>query len=115
MINLTKQSAILCIQKTGWNETIIDDFKKCWDGEIWYSNDLNRKKGLAILIKRGVVELTNVLFKDNDGRILTVKIMDWGEEIRICNIHGPNEDLERVTFFKEFSVLINGWKNVIVL
>lgn len=37
-----------------------------------------------------------------------------GEEITICNIHAPNEDTERVTFLKEFSSLINGWKNVIV-
>lgn len=115
VINLTKQSDILCMQETGWNETIIDDFKKCWDGEIWYSNDLNKKKGLAILIRRGVVESTNVLFKDNKGRILTVKIIDRGEEITICNIHAPNEDMERVTFFKGLSVLINGWKNVIVI
>lgn len=80
VINLTKQSDILCIQETGWNETIIDDFTKCLDGEIWYSNDLNKKKGLAILIRRGVVESTTVLFKDNKGRILTVKIMDGGKK-----------------------------------
>lgn len=115
IINLTKQSDILCIQETGWNKTIVDYFKKFWHGEIWYSNYLNNKKGLAILIRRGVVESTNVLFKDNNGRILTVKIMDRGEEITICNIHAPNEDMERVTFFKELSVMINGWRNVIVI
>lgn len=41
--------------------------------------------------------------------------MDGGEEITICNIHAPNEDTERVTFFKELSILINGWKNIIVI
>jgi len=35
-----------------------------------------------------------------EGRILTVKIMDRGEEITICNIHAPNEHTERVTFLK---------------
>lgn len=77
VITLTK-SDIICIQETGWNETILDDLKKCWDGEIWYSNDVNKKKGLAILIRKGAVESTNVLLKDNHGKILTVKIMDGG-------------------------------------
>jgi exonuclease III len=113
--HLTKKNDIICIQETGWNDEKTNDLKKIWDGEFFYNNDPNRKKGVAILIRRGTIQKATVIFTDNIGRTLVVKVEGKEEEITICNIHAPNEDIERATFFKEMDVLIENYNNPILI
>lgn len=115
VLYLTKKSDIICIQETGWNEDIVNGFKKIWDGEFFYNNDPNRKKGVAILIRRGVTEKATEMFTDNVGRLLVVKVKSKEEELTICTIHAPNDRLERVIFFKNLNVLMDGYTKGILI
>lgn len=115
LIHLTKICNILCLQETCWNDDKINGLKKMWDGEILFNNDPQQKRGVAILIKREVLEKTNVLYKDNEGRVLVIQLKSKEKETIICNIHAPNEGRERVDFFKELSDLMSVWQNVFLI
>ncbi len=56
--------------------------------------------GVAILIKRGIFEENDVEYKDTNGRIIIVKLSYKGKEIKVCNIHAPNEEKEKLEFYK---------------
>lgn len=115
LIHLTKKSNILCLQETCWNDEKINGLGKMWDGEILFNNDPQQKRGVAILIKREVINKTNVLYKDNEGRVLVIQLKSKEKDIIICNIHAPNEGRERVDFFKELSDIMSVWENVFLI
>lgn len=50
--------------------------KKIWDGEFYCNNDVSRKSGVAILFKKEICKNSKEIYKDNEGRILGIRIMN---------------------------------------
>lgn len=112
---LTKRSDVLCLQETRWEDKISDEIRKLWNGEMYSNCDIGRKRGVAILIKKGVFEKVDVDYKDTNGRIIIVKLLCNGKEMKVCNIHAPNEEREKYNFYKDLNELIEKQENIIVL
>lgn len=112
---LTKHCDVLCLQETFWGEKISDEIRKLWDGEIYLNCDLERRGGVAILIKRGIFEENDVEYKDTNGRIIIVKLSYKGKEIKVCNIHAPNEEKEKLEFYKSLNTLMDKQENIFLL
>lgn len=54
---------ILCIQETFWNDAIIPEVSKLWEGKIFFNNyDISNRKGVAILMKKNI----NATIKDSN-------------------------------------------------
>lgn len=86
--------------------------RKLWDGEMYLNCDLGRKRGVAILIKRGIFEEKELEYKDIKGRIIMVKLLYKGREIKVCNIHAPNEEREKYEFYKSLNILMEKQENI---
>lgn len=108
---LTKQCDVLCLQETFWEDKISDEIRKLWDGEMYMNCDLERKRGVAILIKRGIFEENDIDYKDTNGRIIIVKLLYKDRKIKLCNIHAPNEDREKFEFYKSLNILMEKQEN----
>lgn len=70
---------------------------------------------MAFLIKRDVCDKITEIYSDKEWNILTITMEENNEKITVCNIHTPNEDKERVDFFKKLRILIEGWGETIVM
>lgn len=115
LLHLTHDSNVLCIQETYWNDEIVNDLRRIWDGDIYFNNDRLRRRGVAILIKRGISEQVKIEYKDENGRILAVSFEIDGKVKVICNVHAPNEEKEKYIFFKQLSVLMESWEEVLLM
>lgn len=66
-------SDIICLQETHWDERCVEDVRKEWMGEMYVNNGSVGARGVAILIKTGVV--TNIRKGEDDGVGRMVGIM----------------------------------------
>lgn len=112
---LTKKSDVLCLQETRWDDKLSDEIRKLWNGEMYSNCDIGRKRGVPVLVKKGALEKVDVDYKDTNGRIIIVKFLCNGKEMKVCNIHAPNEKREKYNFYKDLNELIEKQENIIVL
>ena len=83
---------IFFLQETHCTPDDEKKWEKDWDNPILFSNGTNRKRGVAILIKRSCNLTPMNTIRDNQGRYIITEIPMAEEKITLCNIYGPNED-----------------------
>ncbi len=49
-----KNEEVILLQETDWKNEVMDDFKKRWNGEMFYNNGDGRMGRVAILIREDV-------------------------------------------------------------
>ena len=72
-----------------------------WIGEVYVSNGGVKCRGVAILVKRGVVENVNKCDDDGDGRVIGITFEHMGSTVKLLNVYAPNEEKERRFFFQK--------------
>ena len=95
---------VVCLQETFWYDSLVEKIKKdtvLWDGDIFYSNDDNHRRGVAILISKRFKNTFSQI-ESNSGRFLYIKGVVNEKTINIYNIYAPNNINERVAFFEQF-------------
>ncbi|KAF3847170.1 hypothetical protein F7725_020198 [Dissostichus mawsoni] len=85
-------------EETHWDERCVDDVKKSWMGDVYVSNGGTNARGVAILIKTGVVENVKKVEDDGDGRMIGVVFEYMGEMFKLINIYAPNDERGRRVF-----------------
>uniref|UniRef100_A0A8C9ZRU1 Uncharacterized protein n=1 Tax=Sander lucioperca TaxID=283035 RepID=A0A8C9ZRU1_SANLU len=68
--------------------------------QLYVSNGINVKCGVAIWLKKDKVTNIQQTFKDNEGRMLVIDCVYKLTNLRIINIYAPNLEKERKAFFK---------------
>lgn len=91
---------IICLQETHWDERCVEDVKKGWRGDVYVSNGGMNARGVAILVKTGVVENVKKVEDDKEGRMVGVAFDYMGEMFRLINIYAPNVKKRRKVFFE---------------
>jgi len=76
---LTKKCDVICLQETKWEDKISDEIRKLWNGEIYSNCDKERKRGVAILIRKGIFEEVDIDYTDAYGRIIIVRFLCNGK------------------------------------
>ena len=92
---------VVCLQETFWNDIFIERIRRdnsLWDGEIFYSNGMNNRQGVAVLICKKLKGLFHVVQKDR-GRFIYVKGKVEDKCLEIYNVYAPNDLNERCDFF----------------
>lgn len=52
---ICKNEEVILLQETNWKNEVMDDFKKRWNGDMFYNNGDGRMgRGVAILIREDV-------------------------------------------------------------
>lgn len=65
---------VICFQETFWDDDIVNVIRSEWDGNVYFSNDVTCRSGVATLVRRGFCDRVMFLEKDIEGRSLTVQI-----------------------------------------
>ena len=86
---------VYCCQKD------IDKWSREYGGTFYSSNGTNHSKGLLIGISTKCDEITDVklLYSDDGGRILGVKIYVNKTQYNVWNIYAPNDVSDRKHFY----------------
>jgi exonuclease III len=89
---IKKKFDIMTLQETHIEDEDLDDWKDIWKGTILYSSGTNKSRGVTILISDQVEHEVLEEQKDTEGRWIIARIHIKGQELKIGNYYGPNED-----------------------
>ena len=88
-----------------------------WDGQSIWSLGTHNSKGVAILFNRNYLYEFSTVFKDPNGRFITLDLKLENNVLRLLNVYGPNTLNERIEFYDnhinhfldtEFSKVVGG-------
>ena len=69
-------------------------------GQMYVNNGGTKSRGVAILVKRGVIEDVRKCEEDREGRVIGITFEHMGKKIQLLNIYAPNEERQRRVFFE---------------
>jgi len=93
------EAGIICLQETHWDDGCVKELEREWMGEMFVNNGRDNSRGVAILVKRGVVENVRKCEDDGDGRAIGIIFEHMGKEFKLLNVYAPNEVKKRGEFF----------------
>lgn len=92
---------IAVLQEVYCCENDLEEWGNEWGGRIFGNHGSNRSKGVLTLINQKCdITKTEQLFKDNEGRLLAVKIEMNDEIINVWNAYAPNNIQDRKNFLE---------------
>lgn len=90
--------------------------KRRWKGGIFYNNgEGGKEKGVAVLCKRSISDDVEIMYWDNEGKCIIVKMVIGGENVFLCNVHAPNAEAEKKMFFNSLNGLVEKWEKFILM
>lgn len=92
---------ILCLQETHWDNDCVLKVKQIWRDFIFVNNGRGNSSGVAILLRKDVVDKVVHVHDDNNGRILVLDFEYMDMKFRIINVYAPNNEIERKVLFIE--------------
>lgn len=105
-VNL-KQIKVMLVQETHSDQMNEVDWRKEWDGQIFFSHKSSVCGGVAILFSKDSLPLSCHVQNLVDGRLLLVKAFFEGHTMYFLNVYAPTSGTERVTFFSKVSEVLN--------
>ena len=96
---------MICLQETHWDERCMRDVENEWRGEVYANNGDGNARGVAILIKRGVIKKVKRCDDEGDGRMIGVKFEYMNEEFKLVNVYAPNEEKDRKVLFEKMGTM----------
>ncbi|KAJ3583316.1 hypothetical protein NHX12_026806 [Muraenolepis orangiensis] len=64
------EADIICLQETHWDDSMVEDVRREWLGDVFVSQGEAKARGVAILVKQGVVEGVKMVANDGRGRLV---------------------------------------------
>ena len=93
---LTKYSnSIILLQETHTSTHDEKQYKNKWGPNTYFSHGTTKSKGVCTIIPKNFRGKSELVFADNEGRILIVKITIENTEYIICNLYAPISSMER--------------------
>lgn len=105
---------VILLQETFWDDNLALYFTGKWDGDIYFSNFDNNRRGVAILVKNDIKHKFKFVTKDTEGRFVHINYETGDEIVNIFNIYSPNETRERSQFFNFVNNKIAEFENIIL-
>ncbi|PIK62474.1 pol-like protein [Apostichopus japonicus] len=107
---------LVLLQETFWDQSIHDQAKLEWDGDIlssFYSPA--RRRGTSCLIRKGSDIDVHHFEPDINGRFLKLSITVDGQSFTVFNIYAPNTPSERKQFLEDISGKLRNVPEPIIL
>jgi len=76
----------------------VKELEREWMGEMFVNNRRNNSRGVAILVKRGMVENASKCEDDGDGRAIGIIFEHMGKSFKLFNVYALNEVKKENTF-----------------
>ena len=87
-----KPENIILLQETHSTLELENEWKKMWDGEIYFSHGASNATGVVILIKNNENITVNKVRNICQGRILLLELTIEAVKYCVVNIYSPNND-----------------------
>lgn len=104
VLSIAKENRVdfFVLQETFWDDSSIQTVRKKWEGDIFYSNYGDKcRRGVAVLVNLKFKEITKQLYRDEQGRILKLRVEHDFEPFDLITIYAPNNDKERIELIQE--------------
>lgn len=112
---LCRDEDVILLQETNWKESVMEDFKKRWEGELFFNNNEGKMGGgVAMLIRNDRGVRAKQMYNDTKGKCMAVEIKMEEDDFILVNVHAPNEDVEKKKYFNVIAELMEKWKRVII-
>ncbi len=85
--------------------------------EIFWKDEMMERrngKGVAVLCKRNMSDV-EIIYRDNEGKCIIVKMVIRGENVFVCNVHAQNAEAENKMFFNNLNGQMEKWENIILM
>lgn len=105
---------IVGIQETFWDDGIIPNIEKFWEGKIYFCNGVNLRQGVAFLVSKRVQNQVSEV-QSFDGRCIHISFKQDDKTIDIINCYVPNIMQEKITFFERLTSKMPNSENIILL
>ncbi len=105
---------IVGVQETFWNDELVSDLSKYWEGKIFYSCTDTQRQGVAFLINKKFENQVKYI-QSFDGRCVHIQLQQDGHITDIVNCYAPNSIKERVNFFNLLNEKMSNIENPILL
>ena len=63
-----------------------------WGGDVIFSHGTSNARGIAIFIKKEISQQVQNIYRDTDGRLIIVDVVENDQKISVVAIYVPNED-----------------------
>lgn len=97
-------SDIMFLQETHLKNSSHGRLKANWIGKVYHSNFSSKKRGAAILLRKGVPFLQKKTITDKEGRYIIVIGEINNISLTLVNVYAPNLD-NPIFFQKVFSLI----------
>ena len=87
-----KPENIILLQETHSTLELENEWKKMWDGEIYFSHGASNATGVVILIKNKENITVNKVRNICQGRVLLLELTIEAVKYCVVNIYSPNND-----------------------
>ena len=86
----SKRLDILCLQETHSQQDDIIQWNRQWGNNCFYSHGDSQSRGVMILTKPHIK--VDLVYKDEEGRLLLVKVSKQNESFLLVNVYALNKD-----------------------
>jgi len=90
---------ICLLQETFWTDNLITEIEHFWNGKLYYSNNDNKKCGVAILVASKWKDYTDLVCKDRQGRLISIHFKFDEIDFDIMCTYAPTDCTDKVLFF----------------
>ena len=105
---LINQSADICfLQETYSTVELVNQWRKQWPGELFFSHGSNHSCGVAILVRKSLDFKLTSSRVDNEGRYLILEAIIQDTPFLLINIYAPNKTSNQSSFFLALPELIS--------
>ena len=105
---LINQNADICfLQETYSTADVVNQWKKQWPGEVFFSHGSNHSRGVAIFVRKSLDFKVKSSRVDVEGRYLILEATIQDEPFLLINIYAPNKSAKQSSFFQALSELIS--------
>ena len=105
---LINQNADICfLQETYSTVDVVNQWKKQWPSEVFFSHGSNHSRGVAIFVRKSLDFEVKSSRVDVDGRYLILGATIQDEPFLLINIYAPNKSAKQSSLFQALCELIS--------
>ena len=94
-----RKFSMVLLQETFWDDAYVNSVKHLYEGDIYCSNSLHDRRGVAVLVNNYLKNKIKCVCKDSDGRFIHITYEEDGQLFNVISLYAPNVNAERVIFF----------------
>ena len=86
------KASIICLQDTHWTPKDEPIIRSIWNGECILNGDCSNSRGVAIILATKFDYSIAVVYKDNEGNMISLDLKLGDISLKLLNIYVPNKD-----------------------